>query len=53
MTGKTEYEIVEMQYWRANARRDFEAALRLGKILSEYNRRDPDFMRLLRNLGFE
>jgi len=35
----------------ANARGDFETARKLAKILSENNRKDPEFQKLLDQLG--
>ena len=46
-----EENVLYTQFLAANARGDFETARKLAKILSENNRKDPEFQKLLEKLG--
>lgn len=48
-----ELDILNTQFLHANARDDFETANKLAKILSEHNHKDPEFRKLLNQLGIE
>jgi len=45
-----EQNLLYNQFLQANAREDFETAKKLAKILSEHNRKDPEFRKLLTQL---
>jgi len=46
-----EQNLLYNQFLQANARGDFETAKKLAKILSEHNRKDPEFRKLLDQIG--
>jgi len=48
---ETEYEILEWQYFKANARGDYETAEKLAKILSQHNHKNPELRDFFRKLG--
>ena len=48
-----EHNLLYNQFLQANLRDDFDTAKKLAKILSEHNRKDPQFRNLLNQLGIK
>ncbi len=48
-----EENLLYWQYLQANVRGDFETARKLAKTLSENSRKDPEFQKLLNQLGIQ
>jgi hypothetical protein len=45
-----EYQILQIQFWKANVRKDYQTADKIAKILAEHNRKDPELKKLFETL---
>jgi hypothetical protein len=45
-----EYQILQIQFWKANVRKDYQTADKIAKILSEYNRKNIELKTLFNTL---